>query len=486
MPMMASCQAQEGCPAFEAGVTFCTPTQAGLKELSGLLDSRAHPGVFWAHNDSGDAAAVYAFSHTGRHLGAYVLDGIIAEDWEDMAFGPGPDPERDYLYIGDFGNNGLYRGSLMIYRIAEPEVDPLQEPQEVMVGEVDSFSLAYPLAPAVVYDCETLLVDPLSGDIYLVTKDSSNPQLENGTGHVFRKAAPHIYGEEALLEEVTTLFFAKGLAGMITAGDVSLDGNEILIRSYMETRLWRRLPGEALHEAFTRAYCAVPAVFEIQGEAIAFAADGTGYYTASEAAILGVQPVHFFARIPETEGEGVGEGEGGAEGVEEGVVEGTVEGEGASEGASEGGMEGIPEGEEEGTAEGTLEGEGASEGGIEGIPEGVEEGEGAPGEGETEGQADLWHSADPDHDNVIGLSELLRAIQFYNSEGYHCQEGTEDGYAPALGDAMCIPHDSDYNPQDWLINLSELLRLIQFYNSKGYHACPEEVPATEDGYCVGN
>ena len=40
-------------------------------------------------------------------------------------------------------------------------------------------------------------------------------------------------------------------------------------------------------------------------------------------------------------------------------------------------------------------------------------------------------------------------------------------------------------PQDWKIELSELLRIIQFFNSGGYHACPDAVPATEDGYCVG-
>jgi len=104
---------------------------------------------------------------------------------------------------------------------------------------------------------------------------------------------------------------------------------------------------------------------------------------------------------------------------------------------------------------------------------------GVGGEGSEEGP----HTADQDDNNVISLSELLRVIQFYNSSGLHCQAGTEDGYAPGPGDQTCAPHDSDYNPQDWLIDLSELLRLIQFFNSGGYHACPGE--ETEDGYCPG-
>ncbi len=104
---------------------------------------------------------------------------------------------------------------------------------------------------------------------------------------------------------------------------------------------------------------------------------------------------------------------------------------------------------------------------------------GIGGEGSAEGP----HTADQDNNNVISLSELLRVIQFFNSNGLHCQAGTEDGFAPGSGDQTCAAHDSDYNPQDWLINLSELLRLIQFFNSGGYHACPGE--ETEDGFCPG-
>ncbi len=107
------------------------------------------------------------------------------------------------------------------------------------------------------------------------------------------------------------------------------------------------------------------------------------------------------------------------------------------------------------------------------------------GEGEGEGQGES-HTADQNGDNEISLSELLRVIQFFNSSGFHCQAGTEDGYAPGTGDtASCDPHASDYNPQDWAISLSELLRVIQFFNSAGYHACPSEDPPTEDGFCVG-
>ncbi len=98
------------------------------------------------------------------------------------------------------------------------------------------------------------------------------------------------------------------------------------------------------------------------------------------------------------------------------------------------------------------------------------------------------HAADPDGDNVITLSELLRVIQFFNSGGLHCaqpDETTEDGFVPArdMAEESCTPHSSDYAPQDWQVSLSELLRLIQFFNSGGYTFCPSD--GTEDGYCPG-
>ncbi len=169
------------------------------------------------------------------------------------------------------------------------------------------------------------------------------------------------------------------------------------------------------------------------------------------------------------------------EGEDEGSSEGEIEEEGQTEGNIEGYIEGQIEGSVEG--EGGMEGEGMP---AEGSPvEGEEEGsvEGQP-EGQIEGDGTVEIlAADQNGDGRINLSELLRVIQFFNSNGFHCETGTEDGYAPGPGDQDCPPYDSDYNAQDWYISLSELLRVIQFFNSGGYHYCPAE--GTEDDFCPG-
>jgi hypothetical protein len=77
----------------------------------------------------------------------------------------------------------------------------------------------------------------------------------------------------------------------------------------------------------------------------------------------------------------------------------------------------------------------------------------------------------------------MRVIQFYNAGGYGCDPAmmSEDGYLPGPGDTNCGFHASDYDPADWEIILSELLRAVQFFNTGGYVACPDA--GTEDGYC---
>ncbi len=99
------------------------------------------------------------------------------------------------------------------------------------------------------------------------------------------------------------------------------------------------------------------------------------------------------------------------------------------------------------------------------------------------------HSSDFDGapDNTISLSELLRFIQLYNSGGYHCaakEEASEDGYTPGT-DAICNcnRHTGDYALPAWEITLTELLRVIQFFNTNGYHTCADA--HSDEGFCPG-
>ena len=92
----------------------------------------------------------------------------------------------------------------------------------------------------------------------------------------------------------------------------------------------------------------------------------------------------------------------------------------------------------------------------------------------------VYHSADTNQNDVIDVEELLRVIQLYHAQAYHCAE-TADGFAVGVGDQACTPHDSDYlNEPDWRISLTELLRLVQLYRVGGYETCE----TGEDGFCL--
>jgi hypothetical protein len=285
--LSAGCRSVSGdCPKFLAGHEVGKIQSALIGEASGLAASRKNPGVLWIHNDDGPAC-VYAMTAQGKHLGVYNLAGAKMRDWEDIAIGPGPQANVDYIYVGAIGDNNSKRKNVIVYRVAEPKVDANQTPSVVTVGDVEMIELTYPDGPR---NAETLMVDPLTKDIYIVSKEQ--------TSKVYRAAYPQSAFATAtadrsttgktVLEEVAKLHW-----GMATAGDISPDGNEIIIRGYFGASLWLRPKSEPLWKAFENSECSIPIIPERQGEAICFDAKGAGYYTTSEHRH---EPIYYFPR----------------------------------------------------------------------------------------------------------------------------------------------------------------------------------------------
>ncbi len=280
------------CPEFAGGTQVGTVAHSLLKEVSGIVASRDNPGVIWAHNDSGGLARLWALNTQGIHLGTYNLTGATARDWEDMAIGPGPIAGRTYLYVADTGNNDdLTDFAFTIYRVPEPTVSPDQDPVDTNLTGVDALLVKYP--DSLHHGCETILVDPLNGDIYLCTRDRWGD--DNGVMKVYHFPEPnHIPDTEYTMQHVADVQLING--EMAVGGDISLDGRLIIIRTKgdaMRALLWQRDPATDLWQAFTNPMCVVPQIDEPQGEAICFEANGCGYYTASEDQY---QPIYYFAR----------------------------------------------------------------------------------------------------------------------------------------------------------------------------------------------
>lgn len=257
-----------GCPTFMAGAWQGDLTAPSLTEASGLAFSRRSPGVVWTHNDSGEPELL-THGLKGEALGVYGLQGAKLRDWEDMALGPGPKPDQDYLYVGDIGDNEEKYSSVKVYRVPEPPVDPAMTGVKASLGGVETLEFTYPGGAA--HNAETLIVDPVLGDLYIVGKAA------DGHSPVFRAAAPLASG---VLAEVTALEFGPG--GLTTGGSASAAGDWVVVRTYFGARMWHRAPGVPLWMAFAGEYCVAPLAMEMQGEAIGFAGAGIDYFTTSE------------------------------------------------------------------------------------------------------------------------------------------------------------------------------------------------------------
>ena len=240
-----------------------------LNEVSGVAASTTNPGVLWVHNDSGDSPRTFAVGPSGAVLGTYTLTGATAQDWEDMAIGPGVVPGEQALYFGDIGDNKEDRASITVFRVREPKVDPATPVGTVALDGVDTLTLTYPDGA---HNAETLLVDT-DGAIYVLTKKA-------GSSTIYR-APP------GLADGSTTELAAEGTvplepAGLLTGGAIAPAGDAVVLRTYGEVYLYRREPGSTIAATLAGARCIGDLAKEPQGEAVTFAADGASYVTMSE------------------------------------------------------------------------------------------------------------------------------------------------------------------------------------------------------------
>lgn len=232
-----------------------------LEEVSGLVLSQKFPNRMYLHTDSGGEAAVYVIDTLGNELGKINLLGIKNRDWEDIALGQGPNG-ISYLYLADIGDNDGKYDEIYLLRFAEPEFL-----QDVSSSAIEQAVLNYVGGPR---DAETLLVDPVSGDLFLVSKRESKSALYQVPLSAFQ-------GGKQALQKIYEFNFTGAVGG-----DVSKDGSQVLIKTYFHVFYWQRDVGQTLLEALQRPAIRLPYTPEPQGEAIGFNRLGNAYFTLSE------------------------------------------------------------------------------------------------------------------------------------------------------------------------------------------------------------
>lgn len=263
---------------FDPGISLGQLADRSINEASGIAVSYRNRSMLWTHNDSGDKARIFLIDSLGRTMMRVNLPGIKNRDWEDITTGPGPDSTKSYVYIGEIGDNDARYEFKYIYRIEEP----VFKGADTVIQAVDSITFVYPDGNR---DAETLLVDPLTKDLFIISKREKKVNL-------YRLPFPQSTTEVITAElavaglDFNRLGEEKGYHpryfNQVVGGDISPDGSEILIKDYSSVYYWKRKPNETISEALKRTPEVLPYAPEARGEGITFSLDGWGYYTLSE------------------------------------------------------------------------------------------------------------------------------------------------------------------------------------------------------------
>ena len=221
-----------------------------IVESSGLALSRRHPGVVWTHNDSGDAARLFAVGSDGRTRAVLTLAGVEARDWEAVAAGR-DDRGRPALFAGDIGDNNGVWPEVAVYRVTEPAAL-----RDATVAAA-RYRLRYADGP---HNAEALLIDPRSNRLYVATK------AEAGGG---------LYRAPARLDPagINVLHRVARVPPVVTDGAFLPGGRGFVLRDYQQAHVYT---------AAGRRAGSFDLPLQFQGESLAVSADGRSLLVGSE------------------------------------------------------------------------------------------------------------------------------------------------------------------------------------------------------------
>ncbi len=246
---------------FEMTPDTTAITPGLIDEASGISDSKKNPGFIWVQEDSGNPPELTLLSYAGAVQKKIHIKGAVNRDWEDIVLAAGPAAGDNYLYIAETGDNTATYPDYGIYRFKEPDAGT------DTVFAWDEISFKY---PDQAHDCEAIIVDNATKDIYLLSKRDS-------TSKIFKLAYPQSTSSTITATAAGTMT----ITGVCSAA-ISPDGTEILVKTYTNVYYWKRNTGESIAAALQRVPVTLGYVLEPQGEAICFRNDNSGFYTLSE------------------------------------------------------------------------------------------------------------------------------------------------------------------------------------------------------------
>jgi len=257
--------------AGESSGTAAAPTvdrivrDGRILEASGLAASTRHAGVVWVHEDSGRPARLYAVDSNGDTAAALDLRGIQQVDWEALAI-TRDQRNRWMLALGDIGDNSAVRQDVRVLLVREPAT---LKSGRLSVQRV--LRLRYPNGAV---DAETLVADPRTRRLYVVTKGFLGGEIYA----VPQQAWPG--GSDAAAESRTwpLQLVARVNVSSVTDGTFLPDGR-LVLRNYGSMTMFED-PTKA--KGTLRALATEVLPSQPQGESVALGTGGTSLLIGSE------------------------------------------------------------------------------------------------------------------------------------------------------------------------------------------------------------
>ncbi len=287
--LLTACELHTGDQAADAEPSPVSIVQTGwlasdeLMEASGMQASHSYAGDFFVHNDGGEPL-LYAIDESGADLGTIEIVPARNKDWEDIT--SVPVDGRNWIVVGDIGDNMARRESIKLYFVEEPRTGQFERysGQQLLKHALD---LTYPDGPR---DCESMAYDPVGDQILLLSKRDKPPRLyavDLETALTEGQMVLKFLGSMAKLRPPTprdrhqwggrTDFISQP-----TGMDISTDGSEMVIVTYRSLYRYRRGPGEDWLSVLMKRPEEILGPPAVQNEAVGYTVDGKSIYVTTE------------------------------------------------------------------------------------------------------------------------------------------------------------------------------------------------------------